>query len=127
MTLTPPDLPDPARLQRTLRMPPEPGTTSPAVGRSAMNEANSPRSSSVQYSGHWRWNSSVSTTVSMAYYTPKAYRPQPAHSRGLTNGRDFPVPSYPHVRRPATSATIDRKSTRLNSSHLVISYAVFCL
>src|SRR5205807_7759002 len=24
-------------------------------------------------------------------------------------------------------ATIDRKSTRLNSSHLVISYAVFCL
>src|SRR5256885_5729172 len=25
------------------------------------------------------------------------------------------------------SATEDRKSTRLNSSHLVISYAVFCL
>src|SRR3989454_3742520 len=25
------------------------------------------------------------------------------------------------------SAGIDRKSTRLNSSHLVISYAVFCL
>src|SRR5688500_7986187 len=24
-------------------------------------------------------------------------------------------------------ATVDRKSTRLNSSHLVISYAVFCL
>src|SRR2546426_7280458 len=28
---------------------------------------------------------------------------------------------------PAPSAIIDRKSTRLNSSHLVISYAVFCL
>src|SRR5256885_9494120 len=28
--------------------------------------------------------------------------------------------------RDATSS-IDRKSTRLNSSHLVISYAVFCL
>src|SRR5437899_6391687 len=26
-----------------------------------------------------------------------------------------------------TDATIDRKSTRLNSSHLGISYAVFCL
>src|SRR2546426_8740150 len=26
-----------------------------------------------------------------------------------------------------SSAYIDRKSTRLNSSHLVISYAVFCL
>src|SRR2546426_6606842 len=25
------------------------------------------------------------------------------------------------------ATTIDRKSTRLNSSHLVISYAVFCL
>src|SRR2546426_2432247 len=28
---------------------------------------------------------------------------------------------------PATSPERDRKSTRLNSSHLVISYAVFCL
>src|SRR2546426_7713778 len=27
----------------------------------------------------------------------------------------------------ATTAPPDRKSTRLNSSHLVISYAVFCL
>src|SRR5256885_9124461 len=30
--------------------------------------------------------------------------------------------SYPQLR-----STTDRKSTRLNSSHLVISYAVFCL
>src|SRR5947199_7194331 len=31
-------------------------------------------------------------------------------------------------RRPSIAATtIDRKSTRLNSSHLGISYAVFCL
>src|SRR5256885_2776775 len=29
--------------------------------------------------------------------------------------------------RPACPRPIDRKSTRLNSSHLVISYAVFCL
>src|SRR5256885_8364066 len=28
---------------------------------------------------------------------------------------------------PPTVQTADRKSTRLNSSHLVISYAVFCL
>src|SRR2546426_4850054 len=28
---------------------------------------------------------------------------------------------------PAAPGTRDRKSTRLNSSHLVISYAVFCL
>src|SRR5207249_8815377 len=32
------------------------------------------------------------------------------------------------VRRPnLTFAVIDRKSTRLNSSHVSISYAVFCL
>src|SRR5258708_25451941 len=30
-------------------------------------------------------------------------------------------------RRPSISATEDRKSTRLNSSHQIISYAVFCL
>src|SRR5688500_19360329 len=29
--------------------------------------------------------------------------------------------------RPADLDELDRKSTRLNSSHLVISYAVFCL
>src|SRR2546426_9156579 len=33
----------------------------------------------------------------------------------------FPIPEA------AEQAGLDRKSTRLNSSHLVISYAVFCL
>src|SRR2546426_4348834 len=32
-----------------------------------------------------------------------------------------------HAGFRAIEQTIDRKSTRLNSSHLVISYAVFCL
>src|SRR2546426_5462762 len=45
-------------------------------------------------------------------------------------------PTTPPLRVPATALVIrdgppqvvtDRKSTRLNSSHLVISYAVFCL
>src|SRR2546426_4399035 len=31
------------------------------------------------------------------------------------------------IKRAVTEAKSDRKSTRLNSSHLVISYAVFCL
>src|SRR3989454_8089589 len=31
------------------------------------------------------------------------------------------------ARRDRGAGTTDRKSTRLNSSHLVISYAVFCL
>src|SRR3712207_7969000 len=32
-----------------------------------------------------------------------------------------------HVRRDRDRAALDRKSTRLNSSHANISYAVFCL
>src|SRR6266566_7299223 len=41
--------------------------------------------------------------------------------------RDDDQPAQPRqpVRRPPEEQ--DRKSTRLNSSHLVISYAVFCL
>src|SRR2546426_8588128 len=35
------------------------------------------------------------------------------------------IERFPAVERAV--AVLDRKSTRLNSSHLVISYAVFCL
>src|SRR5256885_17205731 len=41
--------------------------------------------------------------------------------------------NHKHARRPLGAGgrlkdgVVDRKSTRLNSSHLVISYAVFCL
>src|SRR5207249_9140511 len=38
------------------------------------------------------------------------------------NGRE-----YFFISRPEFEARIDRKSTRLNSSHVSISYAVFCL
>src|SRR2546427_6651426 len=38
----------------------------------------------------------------------------------------FTVTNYPQW-APDSSATPDRKSTRLNSSHSQISYAVFCL
>src|SRR5256885_12228200 len=42
---------------------------------------------------------------------------------------DLAHPLSVHTIRPGKMAwlTGDRKSTRLNSSHLVISYAVFCL
>src|SRR5438034_1409812 len=44
--------------------------------------------------------------------------PPPASDRGGDGPRPAPPPA---------SAAEDRKSTRLNSSHTVISYAVFCL
>src|SRR5207253_7422264 len=38
------------------------------------------------------------------------------------------LPALGAVLRPGAAAvTLDRKSTRLNSSHVAISYAVFCL
>src|SRR2546426_4617924 len=37
------------------------------------------------------------------------------------------LPQREHGSSTRASPRIDRKSTRLNSSHLVISYAVFCL
>src|SRR5256885_13011873 len=43
---------------------------------------------------------------------------------GLPGLQDLPRPGPPPK---SGSVTRDRKSTRLNSSHLVISYAVFCL
>src|SRR2546426_2708176 len=42
--------------------------------------------------------------------------------------RNLPRPlRHQHVLIEVAEAARDRKSTRLNSSHLVISYAVFCL
>src|SRR5690606_41837663 len=53
------------------------------------------------------------------------FRSRGRGAAGLCDGRPGPV----HVRRlqPRRRAHRDRKSTRLNSSHVKISYAVFCL
>src|SRR5690242_21631750 len=46
-------------------------------------------------------------------------------------GADIPCQARPHrsprLRAARVEANEDRKSTRLNSSHMSISYAVFCL
>src|SRR5260221_9185326 len=53
----------------------------------------------------------------------------PAYWRTLANrlAAHLPLPEYTAERHAAWLAGRDRKSTRLNSSHTVISYAVFCL
>src|SRR5256885_8175127 len=53
---------------------------------------------------------------------------QGARHNAIPESRDV-LPCCPLYLRdsPAPSMRGDRKSTRLNSSHLVISYAVFCL
>src|SRR5256885_9911329 len=61
-----------------------------------------------------------------------AAAPRPGRPRGLDHRAAPGAVAHPHRggggrarRSPVIQA--DRKSTRLNSSHLVISYAVFCL
>src|SRR2546426_8779396 len=51
-------------------------------------------------------------------------RRSPRHGR---RGRSPPLRAPGRARAAAAPPARDRKSTRLNSSHLVISYAVFCL
>src|SRR6266496_4973512 len=48
----------------------------------------------------------------------------PETPRRRRHGRGLPCPTAGHRRLPEAP---DRKSTRLNSSHVEISYAVFCL
>src|SRR2546430_5441232 len=47
--------------------------------------------------------------------------------QGETFGEDFPLGPLPRAWRTQDENEQDRKSTRLNSSHSQISYAVFCL
>src|SRR5256885_15397636 len=57
-------------------------------------------------------------------------RDEPTSGRqGLRGDRDVARRPRLHAAQPrlADGGALDRKSTRLNSSHLVISYAVFCL
>src|SRR5258708_14985465 len=48
-----------------------------------------------------------------------------ARAKALTQG--WPVPTRCHCTWAVSVEPTDRKSTRLNSSHQIISYAVFCL
>src|SRR5256885_8333770 len=96
------------------------------------------------------WNDIGRKLIAMAEDFPEDkydYKPTPAqrsfaeqllHAAGanyfFTNpamGQKMPPGEDPkredYKTKAAIAAFVDRKSTRLNSSHLVISYAVFCL
>src|SRR5207245_11702296 len=77
------------------------------------------------YSSNRRVANSLS--VPLAFSIEKVTRPTLPYGSRLRRGATSTVcevcPPPPH----AMAATRDRKSTRLNSSHGSISYAVFCL
>src|SRR6266536_5286528 len=61
--------------------------------------------------------------------SPNEDRSHDSRRRAAGRGRGGSAPRRPgdHLRRHPGPACPDRKSTRLNSSHEWISYAVFCL
>src|SRR5256885_9364418 len=64
---------------------------------------------------------------------PDLSDPEVAHVAVTANNIDIDAAKFAQTRthnagvKQFAATMIDRKSTRLNSSHLVISYAVFCL
>src|SRR2546427_2414872 len=68
-------------------------------------------------------------TLSLHDALPISTRPRPARARCAARGaRRAPRPGVAAAQGASSETTPrDRKSTRLNSSHSQISYAVFCL
>src|SRR5690349_23792671 len=60
-------------------------------------------------------------------YTTLFRSPRPDRAGHGRPARAFASPQGDAVRQPGAGRGQDRKSTRLNSSHVEISYAVFCL
>src|SRR5438552_11183721 len=52
---------------------------------------------------------------------------KPSSRGGSPKGVSSPPQFATRKMKKTTMCTVDRKSTRLNSSHQIISYAVFCL
>src|SRR5688572_30966126 len=80
-----------------------------------------PRSTLFPYTTLFRSGLSVASTSALQVRSPESGR--------SAHGRFAPKPVIPRAllgARPGEPGS-DRKSTRLNSSHSQISYAVFCL
>src|SRR5207253_11260245 len=67
----------------------------------------------------------VNDTATTEIYTLSLHDALPI-SPGANSNSSAVTPARPNA-RAALKDTKDRKSTRLNSSHVAISYAVFCL
>src|SRR2546430_3768717 len=73
----------------------------------------------------------LETTQQLVYTARSEFRPVEEEQLRVVLDRltGVPISTFHHIDlfSPTSDTVIDRKSTRLNSSHSQISYAVFCL
>src|SRR5438874_6820544 len=67
------------------------------------------------------------TTLFRSHFSPPCPRPQSARDRPCPQAPGRGISARRRHARSRAEIPRDRKSTRLNSSHVEISYAVFCL
>src|SRR2546426_7470361 len=84
-----------------------------------------PRSTLFPYTTLFRSEAKVAYDAANLYVFVRAFDPHPDSIITVLARRDYFTPS--DMIWLFLDSYQDRKSTRLNSSHLVISYAVFCL
>src|SRR5690606_41135091 len=82
-----------------------------------------PRSTLFPYTTLFRFHRARSSRVSRSIRTSRQDRVSRAVGRCSVRSAD----SINTKAQRSSTRTVDRKSTRLNSSHVKISYAVFCL
>src|ERR1039457_6745347 len=84
-----------------------------------------PRRPTGPAAGHSERRTAIVHRFGARFPPPKTIMPGLPRFVGSCRQPTHPRPHAPGSGLP--SSPVDRKSTRLNSSHLVISYAVFCL
>src|SRR5688572_31130745 len=90
----------------------------------------SPSLAGAQPSPRDRWADTARVAIEAAYNRGDVEQLRSARAvveRALTAFADDPLLQHYYAYSLYREATLDRKSTRLNSSHSQISYAVFCL
>src|SRR2546426_4177052 len=85
-----------------------------------------PRSTLFPYTTLFRSRRNQAGSAGPDSGQPRAHAEEGRRAHRLVAGRKASLQPHPRTRALARRVQ-DRKSTRLNSSHLVISYAVFCL
>src|SRR5690349_22743655 len=84
-----------------------------------------PRSTLFPYTTLFRSTDALTGQAIVAYVTLKGG--EPGSLEHLEMLRNHVADKIGPIAKPANIVFTDRKSTRLNSSHVEISYAVFCL